>query len=315
MNWYAFTPVDTLFFKGARKWTKGLTTPPRAIFHPCRRPLPALCAPRYYANMASISQISKQGKLPLMHYPWVSENTAKLLRLKLRDLYCSGRTGYLCRLHTPGFGETKTLKKANTFAEVTPIAIRKAAVIRSELVKSRGTELTWNGADPDQDALGGLLVAVDDLNAREAKCYPERLFISREVRTGIALETDKRHVKEGHLYSFTHFRLHEGVRIVFAVNMALPLPASGLLSLGGEKRFGRLDQMPAVDLPQGQENLYLAVSPVLASDENHAALIAGGKIFYRGGWDLAKKFHKPMRGYYPAGSVFKENINNNCIAL
>jgi CRISPR-associated protein Cmr3 len=97
--------------------------------------------------------------------------------------------------------------------------------------------------------------------------------------------------------------------------MALPLPASGLLSLGGEKRFGRLDQMPGVDLPKGRENLFLALSPVPASEENYHTLFAGGKIFYRGGWDLAKRFHKPMRGYYPAGSVFKQNINNNCIAL
>jgi hypothetical protein len=74
----------------------------------------------------------------------------------------------------------------------------------------------------------------------------------RENRTGIELEENQRQAKEGHLYSFTHFRLVAGVRIVFAVNMALPLPASGLLSLGGEKRFGRLDQMPGVDLPKGR---------------------------------------------------------------
>jgi CRISPR-associated protein Cmr3 len=315
MNWYAFTPVDTLFFKGAAQMDKGLDHTAASHFPPLPETIAGALRTQILREHGINFADFKAGKIAADALPLGLGKYGETAPFEVTGPLLQWKDRLFVPAPYTWFGETKTLKKANTFAEVTPIAIRKAAVIRSELVKSRGTELTWNGADPDQDALGGLLVAVDDLNAREAKCYPERLFISREVRTGIALETDKRHVKEGHLYSFTHFRLHEGVRIVFAVNMALPLPASGLLSLGGEKRFGRLDQMPAVDLPQGQENLYLAVSPVLASDENHAALIAGGKIFYRGGWDLAKKFHKPMRGYYPAGSVFKENINNNCIAL
>ncbi|MBF0201034.1 MAG: hypothetical protein HQK66_06935, partial [Desulfamplus sp.] len=55
------------------------------------------------------------------------------------------------------------------------------------------------------------------------------------------------------------------------------------------------------------------LSPVEVSKETSAALVASGKIIYRGGWDLARQFHKDMKGYYPAGSVFNSAVDQSCI--
>ena len=49
--------------------------------------------------------------------------------------------------------------------------------------------------------------------------------------------------------------------------------------------------------------------------ETNDAAVATGKIQYLGGWDMKKGFHKPMKGYFPAGSVFNKKLNDNFIEL
>ncbi|HOV63868.1 MAG TPA: type III-B CRISPR module-associated Cmr3 family protein, partial [Spirochaetia bacterium] len=61
--------------------------------------------------------------------------------------------------------------------------------------------------------------------------------------------------------------------------------------------------------------LYLSLSPIEAHAETNNTVVATGKIQYVGGWDLRIGFHKPMKGYFPAGSVFSRAVSEQCIEL
>ena len=62
-------------------------------------------------------------------------------------------------------------------------------------------------------------------------------------------------------------------------------------------------------------NHYLSLSILEGNEEANASVVATGRILYFGGWDLKTGFHKPMKGFFPAGTVFNKKINNNCIAI
>jgi CRISPR-associated protein Cmr3 len=59
----------------------------------------------------------------------------------------------------------------------------------------------------------------------------------------------------------------------------------------------------------------MSLCPVKINKNIEDKLISTGKILYTGGWDLKKGFHKPMSPFYPAGTVFSENINNTLIKI
>jgi CRISPR-associated protein Cmr3 len=59
----------------------------------------------------------------------------------------------------------------------------------------------------------------------------------------------------------------------------------------------------------------LSLSIIEGTDEANHAVVATGKIQYLGGWDLHKGFHKPMRGFFPAGTVYNKKLNNNFVAM
>jgi hypothetical protein len=206
MNWYAFTPADTLFFKGAAQMDKGLDHTAASHFPPLPETIAGALRTQIIRGHGINLTDFKAGKITAEAVPLGLGKHGETAPFEVTGPLLQWKDTLLVPAPFTWFGRTKTLRKANTIERVSPIAIQRAAVIRSDLVKSRNAELTWNGADPDQDALGGLWVRLDELAAREARCYPETMFISREVRTGIALEADKRQVKEGsplQLYPFS----------------------------------------------------------------------------------------------------------------
>lgn len=122
-----------------------------------------------------------------------------------------------------------------------------------------------------------------------------------------------RNVVEGRIYTARHIRLKPGVSLVWRIDKSCGLASQGVLSLGGEQRFGQYREMEdQVPFPE-TGNCYLALSPVRVTPKTSQALIASGKIVYRGGWDLAKQFHKDMAGFYPAGAVFTDNVDDLCV--
>lgn len=161
--------------------------------------------------------------------------------------------------------------------------------------------------------LGGSWICLEELGRSEVSVYSLNYFVEGELRTGIALSG--RNVRTGHLYTFRHFRLNAGVELVFGINNDLPIKESGTLKLGAEQRFGEYAKIEPLNIPTFSTGQFMTLSLVEGNQETNDMVQTSGKIIYLGGWDLKKGFHKPMKGYYPAGTIFSKKINSNCIEI
>lgn len=143
----------------------------------------------------------------------------------------------------------------------------------------------------------------------QAAIVPVSALCDREQRVGIAL-TEQRTAREGHLFSTVHIRLKPDVEIIAGIssNHELCLEQKGIIQLGGEQRVCRYFITDTVKLPENKNGTqHLALSPVSLADpaaELMACPRASGKLQRFGGWDMQKKFHKPMTAWLPAGTVF-----------
>ena len=144
----------------------------------------------------------------------------------------------------------------------------------------------------------------------QAAIVPASALCDREHRVGIAL-TNQRAAKEGHLFSTVHIRLKPDVQIVAGINSNhdLGLAPEGIIQLGGEQRVCSYQLTDEMKLPEEtMGNAYLALSPVSLDNlptELAQCPRASGKLQRFGGWDMQKKFHKPMSAWLPAGTVFQ----------
>jgi len=190
-------------------------------------------------------------------------------------------------------------------------------LLNSSLIKTASQNLFWaKGTKGELETIGGKWISISDLHTESDSITKKEIhdFFFVESRTGIALEKNRR-VREGHLYSFNHARLNKNVSIAFGVDKDLPISENGILKLGAEQRFGAYKKVPHIDFEKGKSGYSLSLSIVEGTQETNDAVVATGKIQYLGGWDMKKGFHKPMKGYFPAGSVFNKKLNNNFIEL
>lgn len=307
MIWYEFNPADSLFFKGSGPMVKGENHSALSHFPPAAETIAGSLR----------SEVLRQNQIKPHDYKnnVISEDLTLAI----------GKAGEAPPFYITG----PFLKKADDILIPVPFTwytdkestdltkrIYKAEILHSDLVKSSSSKRMWvKGQTSELQTLGGNWVKLSDFNSDNPICYPSTDFYEEEIRTGIELETTQRKVKKGHLYSFTHLRLNKDITLIFGINLKLPIKDEGILSLGGEKRFGHYQQVSDIYIPEGNTGLYIILSPVEADELANRSVLACGKIFYRGGWDLAKGFHKPMKGYFPAGSVFDKKIDENCIQL
>jgi len=190
-------------------------------------------------------------------------------------------------------------------------------------LRSHVPTLPWmrfgEAAVQPENAWIALAALAKDAVAAGVDFFMSAWLYKTENRTGIALERingkSLRTVKEGHLYSGRHIRLARGVRMVFGIDRDVGLAASGVITLGGEQRFGRYERIAGTGLGAAKGNLWLAISPVHAAQVPADAVFAAYKPQYSGGWDFVQWFHKPMTAWYPAGSVFTKQINNAMISI
>ena len=197
------------------------------------------------------------------------------------------------------------------------VKVYKSFLLNSSLIKTDSQNLFWSkGEKGELETLGGKWISSSDLHTENDSITQKEIhdFFYVEPRTGIALEKN-RSVKEGHLYSFNHARLNQNVSIIFGVDKDLPISESGILKLGAEQRFGAYKKVPHIDVKKGESGYFLSLSIVEGTQEANDNVVATGKIQYLGGWDMKKGFHKPMKGYFPAGSVFDKKFNDNFIEL
>lgn len=154
--------------------------------------------------------------------------------------------------------------------------------------------------------------SVDQLTLEDPAILPINALYTREERVGLAL-TRQRTAKDGHLYSVVHIRLQSGVRIAAGMHSVHEncLDQQGILQLGGEQRMCRYQVLPELVLPNNKDGQQLCtISPVefssLSADLQNKPR-ASGKLLRIGGWDMEKRFHKPMAAWLPAGTVIDTN--------
>jgi hypothetical protein len=88
------------------------------------------------------------------------------------------------------------------------------------------------------------------------------------------------------------------------------------MQLGGEQRKCRFEKMmPPLFQPCTTVKGFVALAPVKATEATMHKLISAYKPTVSAGWDLSRGFHKPTTSWFPAGSLFSEQINNSCIPI
>lgn len=315
MKWYEYLPSDTLFLRGSEPMVSGTSFETTQIFPPAVSVVSGAIRTAVLAqNKITIGQY-KKGDPISDHIGAFGEKAP----FKVLGPFIKYRNSFYVPAPFTWFTENK--------ATDSTISIREAKPLNNDIeqrlgLKSSAPLIGWVKHHKEIKSVGGNWVLLDALlkgsttyeNGKTlflAHDKTTRLF-SVEERTGIAMDTT-RNVEEGKIYTARHIRLRPHVSLVWGLDKPCGLGPQGMMSLGGEQRFGRYQEIDnPVQFPETGHH-HLALSPVPVTQETSRDLVASGKIIYRGGWDLARQFHKDMIGYYPAGAVFSSNVSGVCI--
>ncbi len=328
--WYRIEPVDTLFFRGAEGMEAGEHHEVDTLFPPlpetiCGAVRTAVLAQNGVEPGSFLDRPEEYAHLPLLGKPDAPgfTVTGPLFAVAGQALLPAPAHWFVDKraLKAAADGDRVLVEPARPLAAA-DFGLAGGAVRPFWVHRPRGRDLVplagrWiTGAALASARDGGKFELVvrrlaEDLSPDEPAVLDAAALFRREPRTGIAL-TGQRVVRQGHLYSTTHIRLQDGVALLFAIdrNPEGCLAASGILQLGGEQRICRYERMPDVILPATGGSCRLALCPVpteLVPDDVPRAV---GRIFRVGGWNMQTRFHKPMRGYFPAGSVFAAELED-----
>jgi CRISPR-associated protein Cmr3 len=154
-------------------------------------------------------------------------------------------------------------------------------------------------------------------------------FFMVENRIGIGMDNARRAVKTGKLFEVGFIRPKPGVGLYVEIEGYTDWPESGILRLGGESRTARFRQVPALKcLYENNKqlgklfNLYFTTPAYLKEGwttnwnqffTQPVRLLSAAVNRYEslGGFDYARKDHKPARRYIPAGSVYTFRVEGN----
>lgn len=327
-EWYSFSAVDTLFFRGTESMEKGSDHFADTLFPPSKETIIGALRthfliehgiPFHKYNRSDFKDDKVTGAIgrsddEIEKLPW---SLIGPLIEKNEELYVPAPfTWYVDKEQQVEYEKSDSRDTKN-------LEIIKAKKTESSLVYL-DSDLLWIYSNSGEiKSLGGMWVNLHSLRGKApVKLLSTKDMYVGELRTCIALAGETKHVREGHLFSMQHLRLQAGIKIVFGITGTLDIPESDILYLGGERRFGRYRKIE-VDFPNDsepkdikKESLYLSLGPLDGTKEGIAeSLVATGKINYMGGWNMRTGFHKPLKGYYPAGTVLSRKINENCIAM
>lgn len=313
--WYEFKPVDTLFFKGAETFDKGSDHVSSVIFPPAPETLKGAVRTTYlvqngisfkaynddkFDDEAVINAIGKHNEDP-------SWNIIGPLMKKGDKYYVPAPYSW--------FVDKEAFNKDNNHT----FTVHKARNIKN-LLMEKGNEVLWvKTSTGELENAGGNWVSLRTFYEPEKELIKPSEVYEIEPRTGIGINDRNGTVIDGHIYSAKHIRLMNDVSLVFGITAENNLLENGVMHLGGERKFGSIHSIE-LDIDQyfNNGNQYVALTPIMTKQKgNHITddIIATGRIHYFGGWSLAKRFHKPLVGYYPAGTVLKTKIGNNLLAM
>lgn len=296
-QWLTFKPCDSLFFRGAEPLIAGAHAHNAVMFPPPTSVFAGACV------TAALVQKNK--------------------KFNEGSIYQGALIGPFLKFEKEFFVPApanwyQVKNQENAFVKGEPIADEhstKLAISGCHAIHS------WANAEGEVKSILGSWVKLNALRNNKitkpdllqetlSSQYKENIF-DVEERTGIELN-NSRTVIDGKLFSARHIRLNPRLEFVWAID-GLDLQPSGILTLGGEQRLGAYSILDKAPEFATVGKTFLATCPMEVNQISKNNLLASGKIVYRGGWDLKKQFYKAMLPYYPAGSVFKENISNSCI--
>jgi CRISPR-associated protein Cmr3 len=316
MSWFSFEPQDTLYCRGAEPSLMGESHVASAIFPPPAHTI--MGAVRTAMLVQNGISFKDYGRPDFQDEKIISAigraGEASPFSVRGPFFHADGRIWVPCPYTWYREKENRITPEKNS----AKIAVTKSAPLRTALIRtSSGDKPRW-AKGGDMETLGGSWVSFEDLLApvetKEIRTSAD--FYVSEPHTGIALDTKtRRTVRKSHIYSFLHARLHHGVRIVFAIDKEIPLADDGVLKVGAEQRFGFYKKMESIEIKPGSSRLFMALSLMAIDETANKSLVATGRVVYLGGWDMKKGFHKPKKGFFPAGSVFDREIHDNCIEL
>ncbi len=295
-NWYSFEPNDTVFFRGSEPMEKGQDHNANFNFPPPAHTIAGAIRSYFY-------YLDKKNN-----------------ESKYSHIICIGKENGEFNLVGPFFKmDEKVYLPApySWFVEKSKkeeYKIIKSYPIQSDLIKTSSGSLYWAKGESELESIGGKWINASDLinGSDQAEVKSVTDFYVSELRTGIAL--NKNHTaRESHIYAFNHCRLKKGVSFFFGIDID-DLGSSGILPLGAEQRFGKYKKEDLKISLDADGELFMSLSLTPVSTDANKSVVSTGKIQYLGGWDLHEKFHKPMKGYFPAGTVFNKKFDN-CISI
>lgn len=157
---------------------------------------------------------------------------------------------------------------------------------------------------------------IENIRPTSDKC----LFV-RESRFGVAIDSQKQRYREGQLFQIEYVRPCPGVGLSVLVDGLNDWPEQGSLALGGDARVAGyrqvvLPQPLPTSIPGARFKVYFMTPAYFEqgwrpADWSHyfdgqVGLVAAalGRPASIGGWDLVKRWPKPLQRFVPAGSVF-----------
>jgi len=315
--WYEFNPSDTLFFRGSEPLDPGINYQTELVFPPAPSVISGAMRTAVLSQKnISIQDYKKGHEIDDTIGKYGEDAPFSIIGpiLKKENIY------YLPAPFT-WFTEDNSYQKK--------IAVLVAEQLDKDLldtlnIKAKSAITHWAKHNQDIKSIGGNWLSLEALKNKRNRLdtKTELLFKERkdtpmfrvENRTGIEIDTC-RAVKESKIYNARHIRLEKDISLVWGVDRECSLAQEGVLTLGGEQRFGRYETMQKPPVFPDDGARYLALGPVEVNDNSQTHLVAAGKIIHRGGWNLKKRFHKPMKPYYPPGSVFSDKVTGNCIVF
>ncbi|MBN1984604.1 MAG: hypothetical protein JW795_23965 [Chitinivibrionales bacterium] len=324
---YEITPLDTLFFRGAEPMEAGqlaaapLFPPPVSVLSGAIRTTVLKQKNIAFAayNAGSVSQgiIDLVGKSGDETAPFAV--TAVLVKYNNTVYAPAPYCWFVDTEKRPACGsgyENLAIIKAGNLRVKTLGRLKiKTSEMPLPVVSARKTAFSLGGAWLRYE----LLVRPGTVALENQDVLHAQELYAVENRTGISLLDDAgrstRKVKEGALFTAGHIRLREGVSLVVGTDRDCGLADTGTMVLGGEQRLSGYKQISLTPLQLTSSDLHVTLAPVSATAENLKKCFCAGKLVVTAGWDLHKRFHKPSQSWFPAGSVFSENINNQCVPL
>ena len=240
MEWYKFTPVDTLFFRGAEPMNIGENHTASHVFPPPAHTLSGALRTTvlrqnnvsfkdYGIGMAPAEIIAAIGKAG-QAAPF---SLIGPLFILAKDVYVPAPYSWFMEKHHKKMQDSAFVK------------VVKGVPIKSRLLKSEYPDLLWAKGETNETAsLGGNWIKQQDLHSPEESIEVKTsgAFFDNEPRTGIALEKSRK-VRQSHLYSFNHARLKKEACLLFGSDKHLPLADKGVLKIGAEQRFGWYEKL------------------------------------------------------------------------